>query len=113
MKLRVDFSDLREHRFNHNFNCPSPVCKCNGGEESTEHYLLRCALYNVQRQELLSGISNIVNNDVSVLPDGHLAKVALYGTNSYNNIANKLIIEETIRYIKNTKRFNSLEAFKM
>ena len=25
-KIRVGFSDLRDHRFNHNFNCDSPVC---------------------------------------------------------------------------------------
>ena len=107
----MDFSDLREHRFNHNFNCPSPLCKCNVEDESTEHFLLRCVNFNHLRQVLLSGISSIVKNDVSVLPDDHLTKIALYGSNAYNNIANKLIVEETIRYIKSTKRFEVLEAF--
>ena len=35
-KLRVDFSDLRRHRFDHKFNCLSPICKCNQEDESTE-----------------------------------------------------------------------------
>ena len=26
--IRVCFSDLRDHRFNHNFNCKNPTCSC-------------------------------------------------------------------------------------
>ena len=36
-KLRVNFSDLREHRFRHNFNCQSPVCSCQSGNECIRH----------------------------------------------------------------------------
>ena len=42
-RLRVKFSDLREHRFRHNFFV-TPVCMCNEDDETTEHYLLRCRL---------------------------------------------------------------------
>ena len=56
LKMRVDFSDLRKHRFKHNFNCLSPICKCNVEEESTEHFLLRCPLYTGNRKVLLSSI---------------------------------------------------------
>jgi len=40
-KIRVEFSDLRDHRFNHNFNCTNPVCKCDDDIESTEHFFAR------------------------------------------------------------------------
>ena len=39
-KLRIDFSDLRAHRFKHKFNCPSPFCKCKLGDETNLHCLL-------------------------------------------------------------------------
>ena len=39
-KIRVTFSDLRDHRFNHNFNCISPTCHCGVDEETSNHYFL-------------------------------------------------------------------------
>ena len=111
LKLRVDFSDLRKHRFDHNFNCLSPTCKCNVEDESTEHFLLRCPLYTTDRRVLLSNISNVVKNDFTVLPDEYVTRIALYGSNSFNDIANKMIIESTLIYIRSTKRFEILEAF--
>ena len=111
LKLRVDFSDLRKHRFNHNFNCVSPTCKCNEEEESTEHFLLRCPIYVENRKVLLSSISNIVRNDFTVLPDEYVVRIALYGSNVFNAIANQMIIKSTINYIRKTKRFKNLEAF--
>ena len=86
------------------------MCKCKLENESTEHYLLRCPFYNIHRNTLLSSISDIVKNDFSVLPDDFVTRIALYG-NSYNEVANKLICESTIRYIRRTKRFDVLEAF--
>ena len=112
MRLRDDFSDLRVHRFNHNFNCTSSItCKCRVEDESTEHYLLRCPLYVAQRTDLLSSITDIVKNDFTVLPHDFVTRIVLYGSCSFNDIANKMILESTIRYIKRTKRFEVLEAF--
>ena len=110
-KLRVDFSDLRQHRFNHNFNCPSPSCKCGTEDESTAHFLLHCPLYIVLRGVFINSISDIVKNNVSVLPDDYVTRIALYGSSTFNNIANKLIVEATVNYIRKTKRFDNLEAF--
>ena len=39
-KIRVTFSDLRDHRFNHNFNCEYPICSCSMEDESSEHFFL-------------------------------------------------------------------------
>ena len=112
MKLRVDFSDLRDHRFNHGFrNCPSPTCRCGCEDETTEHFLARCSLFTEHRASLLGTISNLFNNDISILPHNHLTDILLFGSAVYNDITNKLILESTIRYIKCTKRFAKLEAF--
>ena len=111
-KIRVDCSDLRDHRHNHGFrNCPSPLCRCNTADETSEHFLARCPLFNAQRATLLTTISNVLSNDISVLPDSHLSSLLMYGSKAYNNITNKLILEATISFIKRTKRFSILEAF--
>ena len=110
-KIRVVFSDLRDHRFNHNFNCTSPLCKCGEEDETTIHYFLKCPLYTNHRNDLLSKISDKIGSNVEILPDEHLSQILLYGSNAYNTILNKLIIEESIRYIHISGRFEKLEAF--
>ena len=110
-KIRVDFSDLREHRYDHNFNCESPACSCGVEDETSVHFLLCCPRYIAQRTILLSKISEIIASDVSVLPKDHLIHIILYGSNVFNYISNKLIIEQSILYINITGHFKKLEAF--
>ena len=110
-KIRVDFSDLRYHRYNHNCNCQSPTCSCGIGVETTLHYFLCCPRYFAQSTILLRKTSEIMASDVSVLPKEHLNHLILCGSNVFNSISNKLIIEQSILYIKTTGRFKKLEAF--
>ena len=77
-KLRVEFSDLRSHRFHHNFNCMNPRCSCLGEEESNSHFFLCCPLYLAIRLNLIGTISTIIGSDVSVLPSDHLTDILLY-----------------------------------
>lgn len=107
----VTFSDLREHRFHHNFNCNSPTCWCGIEDETSVHFFLRYPLYVTQRFTLHSKISEIISSDVTVLPDEHVYHIVVYGRNVYNSVCNKLIITETITYIRNTRWFANLEAF--
>ena len=111
-KIRVGFSDLRDHRFDHNFNCVSPTCPCGSEDETSVHYFLRCPRFVRHRTELLTKISEIITSDVSVLPDDHLYHILVYGSNVYNPVSNGLIITETIKYIRTTGRFTNLEAFR-
>ena len=110
-RLRVNFSDLREHRFNHRFNCTSPICKCSIEDESTEHFLLRCPLYSFIRETLLSNLAIAVNNEILNLPHDHLTSILLYGSTSFNNITNRLILTISIHFIKASCRFNKSEAY--
>ena len=110
-KITVSFSDLRDHRFNHNFNCVSPLCSCGIEDETSVHFFLRCPRYFTQRSLLLSKISEIIGSDVTVFPDEHLYYIIIYGSNVYNSVSNNLIITETIRFIRNSGRFTKLEAF--
>ena len=94
-------------------NVLSPICKCNIEDESTEHFLTRCPLFTDQRRILISNTSDTLRNDFSILPDDYVSRILLYGSDSFNAITNKLIIQSTIKYIRSTKRFNKLEAFSL
>ena len=109
-QIRVDHSDLRDHRFNHNFNCRNPTCSCGIEDETTTHYLLCCPRYDNLRQSYLSKISQITNSDVSILPKDHLTDLLLYGSKAFNSISNELILTETILFIYKSERFKHLEA---
>ena len=106
-KVRVDFSDLRMHRYSHYFNCLSPICRCNLGEGNC-HYFLHCPLYEVSRVTLLSNTSRTIDNDISVFPPDHLTEIILKRSNVNNHITNKLILANSIR---KSGRFNILKAF--
>ena len=41
-----------------------------------------------------------MSSDISVLPNDHLIHILIYGSNVFNTICNKLIIEQSILYIK-------------
>ena len=109
--MRVEFSDLRDHRFNHNFNCISPTCKCEMEPESNEHFLLRCPTYSSSRSILLSNIAIAVNDEILNFPQDHLSRILLFGSPSFNSITNKRILEITLHFIKSTGRFNKIEAY--
>ena len=110
-KIRVSFSDLRDHRYNHNFNCASPMCSCGNDDETPTHYFLCCPRYNTLRTTYLSKISEIIGSNVSVLPNDHLIQTLMYGSNVFNSVSNEAIINETILFIKKSGRFKKLEAF--
>ena len=52
-----------------------------------------------------------MGGDASALPNDHLNHILIYGSNVFNTICNKLIIEQSILYIKRSGRFKKLEAF--
>ena len=46
VRLRLDLSHLRKHRFKHSFqDCLDPLCLCSNGIETSTHYLLHCPTY--------------------------------------------------------------------
>jgi len=110
-KIRVTFSDLRDHRFNHKFNCLSATCFCGEDDETALHYFLCCPRYTNLRIIFLGKVSDIIGSDVTVLPNEHLTHILMYGSNVYNNITNELIINQTLNFIIKSGRFKKLEAF--
>ena len=57
-QIRVSLSKLNFHKFNHNFrDTVNPMCPTNDGIEDTEHFLLLCPSFDIQRRDLLAGVS--------------------------------------------------------
>ena len=65
-RLRVEFSDLRYHKFRHNFNCSCPSCKKIIDIEDNEHFLLHCLRFATKRRDLLDVVSSL--SDVRLAP---------------------------------------------
>ena len=99
-KIRVSFSDLRDHRYNHNFNCENPICSCGLDDETAVHFFLCYPRYDNLRTTYLSKISDIIGSDVTVLPNDHLTYILMYGSNIYNDVSNELILIETMHFIR-------------
>ena len=91
-RLRVHFSDLREHKFRHKFQCSSPMCLCQTGIENNEHFFLHCPRHSNYRKDLLDRISNVVDVDIGNLSSTDLCNLLLYGNSRLSFDTNRQII---------------------
>ena len=108
-QLRVGLSSLRAHKKNHNFkDTPDDRCPCGNGIESTEHFLLKCSFYQMQRETLLSSVNPIISvvssENSCISPE--FAEILLYGNEKLDPHQNKTILMATISFIKTTERFS-------
>ena len=82
------------------------MCLINDGIEDTEHLLLFCHLYDVQRHDLLGTISTILLSEgLSNLSNETLPRVLLYGDGRLSTYSNSRIIKATLKYIHASQRF--------
>ena len=106
-RLRVGFSHLNEHRFRHNFlDITDPFCSCRTNAiEDTKHFLLHCPNYLNERTLFFNDLSNL---SMSLLPycSDTLCEILLYGSRSFSEADNHLIINSVVRYIVSSERFS-------
>ena len=93
-RLRTNCSFLNQDLFRKTISDTSQ-CTC-GSSETTDHFMLACPLYHVQRQELFRMVSLICPISVNVLLFGN-------STESYENNVKRF--EAVHNYIKQSKRF--------
>ena len=106
-RLRLRFSHLNEHRFNHNFeNCISPKCICSSANESTLYFFLDCHYYVPIRKILFEEVKTTDANLLEI-HDCKLTDILLYGCSHFDEIQNRLLLISSIEYIMNSKRFDS------
>lgn len=95
-RLRTRCSGLNQHLYSKNI-IDRPHCIC-GAVEDTQHYLLHCPLYNNQRVNMNTTLSqlDIVRDDVRIL---------IYGSPSVDDATNMQLFRSVHDYITRTKRF--------
>ena len=104
-RLRVGLSHLRDHKFRHGFNdIIDPLCPCNMELESVSHFYLECQYFINERTDLMNELRNL-NIKTEEFDVTSLINLLLYGDKKFSNYINSNIINLSIKFIKETKRF--------
>ena len=104
--LRLGFSHLNEHKFNHNLqNCLNIFCTCSHIPKSTIHFFLHCHHYTDIRKVLFNKIKSI-DEIIIVFPDEMLVKTILFGDPKYNSSRNLELLNAAVKYILDSNRFS-------
>ena len=82
------------------------MCSCSSGIETTIHFFLHCANFNIQRQTLFDKIATIDANILTENEDS-IVNTLLFGKPNYENSFNKAMLNASIGYILSTERFNN------
>ena len=84
----------------------NPMCPTNDGIEDMEHFLLLCLSFDIQRQDLVAGVSELLRTFVQIdtLPNNVLVQYLLYGNKELSNDINRNILERTLNFIHKTCR---------
>ena len=106
-QLRVGLSPLKSHKKHHDFqDTPNDECVCRNAE-TTQHFLLKCPIYNVQRLQVFQTVYHILlANDLQKLNDREMVRLLLYGHEKLPLSANQSILNATINFIDMTTRFS-------
>ena len=83
------------------------MCPTSDGIEDTEHFLLLCPSFDLQRRDLLAGVVELLRPFVQIasLSNDALTQLLLYGDQDLSNDLSKNILELTLRFIHETGRF--------
>ena len=105
-RLRVGRSYLNSHKYSIGL-ADSPACLCHHPQETTEHFVLDCFLYPIERQNLFSLVSQQLPN-FEKLPKYKKLDILLNGIS--NTIENRKINNNILRafqtFLIQTKRFS-------
>ena len=105
----MHFSPLNDHHFKHVFDCLSLVCFRGKDNENSKYFLLYCPLFGVLCGDFLDQLSDVPGLDITSInnmDDDTLCHRLLVGDPSLGTIENRVIVEATISFIKNSGRFD-------
>ena len=107
-RLRLQFSNLNEHKFRHGFgDTINTMCACGSEVETTKYFLLRCHVYSPQILELFENLEKVDSRFLK-LKLKEKASFLLYGFQSATSkSSNYEILKFVIKYTKETARFDS------
>ena len=88
-RLRLGFSNLREHKFRHNFaGTLNPLCSCFLETDDTEYYFLRCQNNLSFGKAIMNDLNNINTAIASLNQNDLLLRVILYGDKNFDRETN-------------------------
>ena len=73
--------------------------------ESVSHFYLRCPNFSTQRNDLMNELHN-VNSSITDMDHSSLTDLLLFGNKSFTKEVNSKILEISIKFIKETERFD-------
>ena len=101
-RLRLGFSHLCEHKFRHNLaESLNPWCSCS----LFNFFFFHCQNYTTFRRALMTDLKNI-NDAIISLNESDLLHSMLYRGKKFDNSTNISILTATIKFIKDTERFD-------
>ena len=104
-RSRLGLSHLNEHKFRHNFHDRlNPLVSCSLEIEDTTHYLVQCQHFSNYLYDLMNSVKSIIPNFESLTHNNGI-DILLCGDSRFDENKNKIILEETINYLKNSNRF--------
>ena len=104
--LHLGLCHLNEHKFRHNFQqCLNPLCSFSLENEDTTHYLLHCQHFSNHRYDLMNSVKSSISNFESLTGNNRI-DILLYDDSALTKTKKKIILEATINYLKNSKRFS-------
>ena len=104
--LRLNFGQLNEHKFRHNFrDTVNPMCSYSAGIETTDHYLLRCKNFALVRSSFLNKIFKI-NVGFRNMNDSTVTSLLLFGSEKQTFDDNTKILNLTIQFLKDSGCFD-------
>ena len=97
-RLRIGFSDLKEHKFWHNFvDTINPLCSCGNFVESTTYFFLHCTQLSNQRLTLINKVKDI-DKCIFDKSDSLITQTLLFGDKKLCITGNKSILEEQFSF---------------
>ena len=105
-RLRVGFSDLKEHKFQHNFeDAINPLCSCGSFFESITHFFLHCTHFSNQRLTL---VNKIKDTDKLIFDKNNslVTETLLFGDEKLSITDNKSILQAAIQFLLSSERFD-------
>ena len=104
-RLKLGFSHLNKHRFNHNFeSCINPLCTCILELESTSYFFWHSHYYDSIRHK--SNELFEVDNNLPNASDEKLVNILLYGCSIFSYSQNQSILNLSIKYIIDSNHFS-------
>ena len=105
-RIKLELSHLSYHKFKHGFlDAIDPLCSCSTEIQNTVRYFLHCPNFSTARNTFLNEIA-IVDKSIINQDEIKIIQTFLYGNPTYSVNDNKLILDASIKYILETKRFD-------